>query len=86
MDPQQIAKSDYRVFSEENCIFVETIPDEYGIVQRYWVSVASGLLIGAERIESGVTLYRVASQQITSENTLTEQLFLLPDGTNLLDS
>jgi len=86
MDPQQIAKSDYRVFSEENCIFVETIPDEYGIVQRYWVSVASGLLIGAERMENGVTFYRMASQQITRENTLTEQLFLLPDGSNLRDS
>lgn len=85
MDPQQIAKSDYRVFSEENCIFVETIPDEYGIVQRYWVSVVSGLLIGAERMENGVTFYRVASQQVTRENTLTEQLFLLPDGTNLRD-
>ncbi|MBE6960955.1 MAG: hypothetical protein E7445_00635 [Ruminococcaceae bacterium] len=86
IDPQQIAKADYRVFSEENCIFVETIPDEYGIVQRYWVSVASGLLIGAERMEDGITFYRVASQQITRESTLTEQVFLLPDGTNLHDS
>ena len=83
LDPTQIAKADYRVFSEENCIFVETVPDEYGIVQRYWVSVSSGLLVGAECIENGVTFYRMASQQITTENALTGQAFLLPDGTDL---
>lgn len=85
MDPQQIAKADYRVFSGENCIFLETVPDEFGIVQRYWVSVAHGLLIGAEHVENGVTFYRVASQQIAAESTLSEQLFLLPDGTTFPD-
>lgn len=85
LDPEQIAAADYRVFSEENCIFVETVPDEWGIVQRYWVSVSSGLLIGAERLENGETFYRVAAQQITMENLATEQDFLLPDGTSLSD-
>ena len=86
MDPQQIAKADYRTFSQENCIFVETVPDEYGVVQRYWVSVAHGLLMGAEYLDNGVTFYRVASQQIATENTLTEQLFVLPDGSTLSHS
>ena len=83
MDRLQIAKADYRIFSEESCIFVETVPDEYGIVQRYWVSVSSGLLVGAERMENGVTFYRVALQQASTENVLSEQLFLLPDGTSI---
>ena len=85
MDLTEIAKADYRVFSDENCIFVETVPDEYGIVQRFWVSVSSGLLIGAERMENGITFYRVATQQLTTDSMLTEELFFLPDGTALSD-
>lgn len=83
MDPSHIAKADYRQFSSENCIFVETVPDEFGIVQRYWVSVASGLLVGAERLDHGTTFYRVASQQVITETFPTERIFVLPDGTSL---
>ena len=83
LDPVQIAKADYRIFSGENCIFVETIPDEFGIVQRYWISVSTGLLVGAERLENGIAFYRVASQQMTTENTLMDQLFELPDGSGI---
>ena len=83
LDPKQIAKADYRMFSGENCIFVETVPDDLGIIQRYWVSVSAGLLVGAERLENGSAFYRVASQQLTTENAPAESLFKLPDGTDI---
>lgn len=85
LDPADIAVADYRVFSGENCIFVELKPDELGIVQRYWVSVASGLLIGAEHMEGSVTFYRVAAQQNAGENTVGETAFRLPDGSTLTE-
>ena len=83
LDSKQIAKADYRIFSGESCIFVETAPDDLGIVQRYWVSVSAGLLVGAERLENGSAFYRVASQQLTTENTPQDQLFALPDGSDI---
>lgn len=85
LDPEQIAMADYRIFSDENCIFVELKPDEFGVVQRYWVSVASGLLIGAERMDGNVPFYRVAAQQVTTENSVGEEAFRLPDGSTLAD-
>lgn len=75
-----IVQADYRIFSGEECIFVETAADELGYVQRYWVSVGSGLLIGAERLQKGETVYRMAAQPV-SETLPTAADFVLPDGT-----
>ena len=83
LDSKKIAKADYRMFSEESCIFVETAPDDLDIVQRYWVSVSTGLLVGAERLEKGGAFYRVASQHLTTENIPVEELFKLPDGSDI---
>lgn len=49
LPPERIAAADYRALEGVNCIYVETEPDEAGYVERYWVSVSSGLLAAAER-------------------------------------
>lgn len=82
LDSHQISAADYRVFSDEDCIYVETAKDTDGYVQRYWVSVSSGLLVGAEKLQNGETIYRMAVQTV-SETVPTSADFTLPDGTCL---
>lgn len=82
LDVEEIALADYRTFSDEDCIFVETAEDGEGYVQRYWVSVSSGLLIGSERLQWGAAIYRMAAQPAWSAE-LGEADFILPDGTDL---
>lgn len=76
-----IAEADYRTVSNIDCIFVETVPDETGSVMRYWVSVDSGLLTVAEKLENGEAAYRMASLSVEEMDTHTA--FILPDGTHL---
>lgn len=83
LDTDQIAQADYRAFLEEDCIYVETAEDSQGYVLRYWVSVASGLLIGAEKLCSGETVYRMGAQPV-ADTQPTAADFTLPDGTVLL--
>ncbi len=79
LDPADIVYADYRTFSGEGCIFVETAADDLGYVQRYWVSVSSGLLAGAERLQDGEPVYRMAAQGM-SEALPEAADFTLPDG------
>jgi len=82
LDPSDIVQADYRTFSNEDCIFVETAADDLGYVQRYWVSVHNGLLSGAERLQNGEPVYRMAAQSV-SEDLPTAADFILPNGTVL---
>jgi hypothetical protein len=82
MNVSRIATADYRTFSEEDCIYVETRADEDGYVQRYWVSVGSGLLIGAEKLQDGKIIYRMTAQPTETELPDSAD-FTLPDGTVL---
>lgn len=82
LDPERIAAADYRTFSDEDCIYVETAADEDGYVLRYWVSVESGLLIGNEKLLDGQAIYRLAAQPL-QDTAPTAADFTLPDGTVL---
>lgn len=79
LPPESIAQADYREAYGEYCIYVETWPDEDGYLDRYWVSVSSGLLIGAERLWQEDVVYRFsATEPVISPQE--DNLFLLPDG------
>ena len=78
---EDIAAADYRTFSDIPCLYVET-GERDGYVQRYWVSVESGLLVGAEKLQNGETVYRVAERPEESPDVTTAD-FTLPDGTVL---
>lgn len=82
LSPASIAQADYREVSNVRCIYVETERDEWGYVQRYWVSVDTGLLAVAERLQDGETVYRMASLTV-DETAPDASLFTLPDGTAL---
>jgi hypothetical protein len=77
----QIAEADYRTISDIDCIYVEAENGAYTL--RYWVSVDTGLLVVAEKLLDGETVYRMGALTADlSESDAAE--FTLPDGTNLL--
>lgn len=83
LQPERIAQADYRMVSDVRCIYVETAEDDWGYTQRYWVSVDTGLLVVAERLQDGETVYRMAALAV-DQTAPDEKLFTLPDGTELL--
>ncbi len=79
-----IAEADYREAYDTSCIYVETRPDGVGYTDRYWVSVANGLLIAAERLWDGALVYRFSAGE-PDVSPQEESLFLLPDGSALAE-
>ena len=80
---RSIAEADYQDLSGIPCIYVETVPDQDGYVQRYWVSVETGLLTAAERLLDGTPVYQMASLALDETLPATAD-FTLPDGWVLL--
>ena len=79
---ETIAAADFRDLSGLRCIYVETVEDAYGLSLRYWVSVDSGLLVAAEKLEDGETVYLMSAIELDSSQPPAD-LLLLPDGTDL---
>ena len=65
------------------CIFVEVQRDDYDYLERYWISVTSGLLAAAETRKDGVVVYSMTSGDIVSPLGEETAAFALPDGTIL---
>ena len=84
LPPERIAAADYRALEGVNCIYVETEPDDAGYVERYWVSVSSGLLAAAERECDGAVVYRMAALTVSYDGVDAED-FTLPNGTVLYE-
>lgn len=81
---EHITTADYRVLEGVSCIYAETAPDEAGYVERYWVSVSSGLLAAAERECNGEVVYRMAALTVSYDGVDAED-FTLPNGTVLYE-
>jgi len=84
LDPSSIALADYRAFGDVNCIYVETVPDEFGYGGRYWIAVENGLLVASERVQDDFVVYRMAASA-AERDRVTVEAFTLPDGTVLYD-
>ena len=82
LDKKRIAAADYRLLDTVDCIFVETAADDGGYIERYWVSVSSGLLAAAERECDGAVVYRMAALTVSYDGVDAED-FTLPNGTVL---
>lgn len=81
LGPEQITAADYRAVSNVNCIYVEAQEEDYTL--RYWVSVETGLLAAAEKLQGEETVYRMAALAL-DQTEPTEEDFTLPDGTVLV--
>ena len=82
LDPDTISAAEYQVLDNLGCIYVETMPDESGHVERYWVDDDSGLLVKAEQLKDGQTVYRMTAAAL-ERPVPSDGSFTLPDGTVL---
>ena len=79
----RIRDAGYGTYGDHPCICVETDADELGYLERFWVSVESGLLVAAETEKDGRIVLSVnAAYPVTTPCPSTIR-FALPDGTVL---
>lgn len=82
LEQEQISAASYEEKGGLSCIYVETTADEQNYIQRYWVSVDSGLLVCAETAQGGTLVYRMSSYAV-ERPAPSDTSFELPDGTVL---
>ena len=81
--PQRwITAAGYEAYAGTDCVYVEIEQAELNSVERYWISVSDGLLMGAERVKDDLVVYRMTAQSTVSPAPL-DSSFALPDGTVL---
>jgi len=62
------------------CIYVETLVDEFEYLERYWISVESGLLVAAETVRADQLIYSMTAYEVESPLADFGDRFTLPDG------
>lgn len=81
---ESITAAGYEQKGDLPCIYVEVTSSVSGYLERYWVSVDSGLLVAAETTQDDKLVYRMSAlTSIQSLLTAAEDIFSLPDGTIL---
>lgn len=83
VDAEQISAAGYNSYDDHPCIYVETLQDQLGYVERYWVSVDSGLLVAAQTLKNDKVIYSVNATAPIQTPCPTDAVFALPDGTVL---
>jgi len=83
LDPNIITAAGYESRGGISSIYVETEDKELGYLERYWISVESGLLVSAETLKNGEPIYRMTAYEVESPLSDAEDRFMLPDGTRL---
>lgn len=82
LEKWDITAAGYEERNGQPCVYVEA-NGLLGSVERYWVSVDSGLLVAAETEKDGAAVYVMAAQDMVSPLEQTDDIFTLPDGTVL---
>lgn len=85
-DRARITAASYELRGGLPCIYVEVHEPELDYLERFWVSVESGLLVSSETVREGTVVYRMSSYQVESPLSEAESGFTLPDGTVLYRS
>jgi hypothetical protein len=83
LDQEQITDTGYEEKNGEACVYVEVEPGQAGTLDRYWISVSSGLLVCAETEQDGLVVYTMSSSNMVSPLAGADNAFTLPDGTVL---
>lgn len=80
---EQISDAGYGAYGEHPCIYVETYVDDLGYLDRYWISVESGLLVAAETVKEDQVVLSVNATHPITTPCPSNVRFALPDGTVL---
>lgn len=83
LDQSEITATGYEEKDGTVCIYVEAARRELGYLERYWISVSSGLLVAAETEKEGSVVYAMSSGDMVSPMANGSDAFTLPDGTVL---
>lgn len=83
LDPDDITAAGYELRGELPCVYVEVRPAGSDLLERYWVSVDSGLLVSAETEQDGQTVYRMTAYSPVQSPCPPDASFRLPDGSTL---
>jgi len=83
LDPDEIVAAGYELRGDLPCILVEVQLSGSDLLQRFWVSVDSGLLVSAETEEDGQVVYRMTAYSPVQSPCPAGGSFALPDGTVL---
>ncbi|MCI9156954.1 MAG: hypothetical protein HFF44_08470 [Lawsonibacter sp.] len=81
LEPDDITSAGYELRGELPCILVEVRRSQS--LQRFWISVDSGLLISAETEEDGRLVYRMTAYSPIQSPCPSDASFALPDGETL---
>lgn len=82
LDTESITAAGYEIRNDQPCVCVEVTAEDLDLVERYWVSVDSGLLVSAETEQAGVLVYSMTVYADTFPCPASAS-FALPDGTVL---
>lgn len=82
LNKADITAAGYEERGGQPCVYVE-VNGLLGCVERYWVSVDSGLLVAAETEKEGVAVYVMTAEDVVSPLEQISGVFVLPDGTVL---
>jgi len=77
-----ITQADYVDWNGLSCVFAEVRYEDLDYLERYWVSVPTGLLVRAETLKGSSVVYRMTSGSV-NQPVGSNVLFALPDGTAL---
>lgn len=80
LDHGQITAAGYEEKDGDRCIYVEVNREKLGYLERYWISVSSGLLTAAETEKDGLVVYSMSSGELVSPLSGGEDAFTLPNG------
>lgn len=80
LGPGEIAAAGYELRGELPCILVEVQRPGSSLLQRFWVSVNSGLLVSAESEQDGQLVYRMTAYTPVQSPCPAGASFVLPDG------
>ena len=83
LPPDLIRSAGYSAYGDHPCVYAETEADELGYLERYWVSVESGLLVAFEAEKDGQIVLSVNATYPITAPCPSNVRFALPDGTVL---
>ncbi len=83
LDPATITAAGYELRGEIPCIYVEVTQVRPDRLERYWISVDSGLLVSAELEQEEQLIYRMTAYSPLTIPCPSSASFSLPDGTSL---
>ena len=82
LDKDTITQTGYERRDVWPCVYLQGQVSDT-VVERYWISTDTGLLVSAEREQNGQLVYRMTAYTQVQTPCPTTASFALPDGTEL---